>query len=423
MVLPSPLDKTLLSAMSSYESIFMKMMDRYDFDGSLTYHKRISAYHSQVMYWKGVLEHFRPDVVVYRITPHTSYDYILYALCRIMNIPTVMFERTSLPGLVYPVTSFEEASMAIREAYVNELEKKNNPAISLTPETEAHLDNLSKTFKEAMPYHLKYKLKHYKKGGDVGGSLTILSRFARELTRVFLHKRGDYEYLHKCYHKNMGLFKKKKLLAHYNRLVNKVDLTVPYIFVALQCEPERQTCPTGDVFGHQYVMIDLLSKLLPDGWMLYVKEHVSQFKEYQAAERSKTLDFYDRIAAKHNVELVPLSYTSFELIDHAKASATVSGTVGWESVVRGKPALLFGHSWYRDCRGVFVTHTVEACKQAIRKIQNGFQIDRNELLCFAKVVESCSVRGYIDKFYEKMNIVSPEENVENLARAIHGFTV
>jgi hypothetical protein len=90
--------------------------------------------------------------------------------------------------------------------------------------------------------------------------------------------------------------------------------------------------------------------------------------------------------------------------------------------VRGKPALLFGNSWYRDCRGVFLTHTVESCKEAIQKIQDGFQIDRNELICFAKAVENCSVRGYIDKFYEKMNIVSPEENVENLAKAIHEFT-
>jgi hypothetical protein len=69
-----------------------------------------------------------------------------------------------------------------------------------------------------------------------------------------------------------------------------------------------------------------------------------------------------------------------------------------------------------------VTHTVEACRDAIQKIANGFQVDRDELICFAKVMENCSVRGYIDKFYERMNIVSPEESVENLAGAIHEFT-
>lgn len=419
---PSPLDETLLSSMYFHESIYMKMLDRNDVDGSLTYHNRIASYHCQVMYWKGVLEHFQPDVVVYRIAPHTGYDYILYALCRVLGVQTVMFERTSLPGRLYPVTSFEDGSKAIREAYANELEKRNNQVISLTPETEAHLENLSKTFKEAMPYHLKYKLKHYNKTGDVGGSASILVRFIGEVAKAVRHKKANRKYLYKRYHESLGRLKRKKLLARYNRLAEPVDTTLPYIFVALQCEPERQTCPVGGVFGHQYLMIDLLSKLLPPGWRLYVKEHVSQFKDYQTPERSKTPDFYDRIASKPNVELVPLSYTSFELIDHAKASATVSGTVGWESVVRGKPALLFGHSWYRDCGGVFVTHSIEDCKEAIRKIENGYEIDRTELICFAKIVESFSVRGYIDKFYEKMNIVSPEENIENLAKVIHDFT-
>jgi hypothetical protein len=39
----------------------------------------------------------------------------------------------------------------------------------------------------------------------------------------------------------------------------------------------------------------------------------------------------------------------------------------------------------------------------------------------AKAVESCSGRGYIDKLYDKMNLVSSEENVNKLARAIHEF--
>ncbi|MEE9496851.1 MAG: hypothetical protein V3V39_10025, partial [Desulfobacterales bacterium] len=100
----------------------------------------------------------------------------------------------------------------------------------------------------------------------------------------------------------------------------------------------------------------------------------------------------------------------------------VSGTVGWESVVRGKPALLFGHAWYKDCKGVFSTHTVENCKKAIQEIKNGYQVNMSEVKCFAQVVERCSVRGYTDKkIYQKMNTISPEENAENLAKAIHEF--
>jgi hypothetical protein len=345
-----------------------------------------------------------------------------------MAVPTVMFERTSLPGYVYPVRSFEEGSETIRETYTKALASNNQLEVSLTPETETHLKNLSRTYADAMPSHLKSKLEYYKDGGHVGGAVSILFGAAKDIVKARLKKRADFDQdpnlLHKKSHKQMGRFTRKKLLTHYNQLAQDIDLGTSYVFVALQCEPERQTCPAGDVFGNQYLMVDMLSKLVPEGWQIYVKEHVSQFKIYQAVERSKPIEFYNMIASMPRVKLVPLSYTSFELIDRAKASATVSGTVGWESVVRGKPTLLFGYSWYKDCKGVFVTHTVENCKRAIREIENGYEIDLNEVKCFAQVVESCSVRGYTDKIFEQMNIASPisvEENVENLARAIHEF--
>jgi hypothetical protein len=416
-----PLDQPLLAALSSYESIYMKMLDRNDTDSRLTYRKRVASYHSQVIHWKGILAHFKPDVVVYRIAPHTGYDYVLYALCRVMGIPTVMFERTSIPGRVYPVASFEERSAAVREAYATELKAPVRPNGRFLPETAAHLEKLSKSFSQGMPYHLQYKLQHYKKSGDLGSYLSIVFRFAAEVAGTARKRRINQTVLAERYHDCRGQLKRKRLRDHYNHLARPVNTREPYIFIALQCEPERQTCPIAGVFGHQFLMIDMLSKRLPDGWQLYVKEHVSQFKDYQPAERSKSIDFYDRIAAMPNVKLVPLSTTSFELIDNAQASATVSGSVGWESVVRGKPSLLFGNSWYRDCHGVFVIHTIEECAHAIRELQNGFQVKRQKLNAFVRTIEAVSVRGYIDRFYAQLGILTPEENVANLAAAIDRF--
>ncbi len=421
-VAPSHLDKELLSALSLYESIFMKMMDRYNYDGSLTYQKRVSHYHFMLSYWKGALEHFRPDVIVYSVSPHLGYDYASYAVSRIMNIPTVMFERTSLPGFVYPVTSFEDGSEIIRRSYINALKTIEKKKISLTPETAAYIEKLSQDYESAMPFHLRYKLTHFKNRGDVGKTALLLLRIARDFIIAQVFKRGNLHFLRKGYYKSIGLLKKKKLLAHYRQLAHAVNLKRPYVFVALQCEPERQTCPVGGVFGNQYLMINLLSRVVPEGWKIYVKEHPSQFKAYQMAERAKTAEYYDLIASTPKVKLVPLTYNSFNLIDCAQATATVSGTVGWESVLRGKPTLMFGHSWYQDCKGIFVTHTREDCRKAIRKIKNGYTIDMDEVKCFAQVVESCSVRGYIDRLYEKMKIIPPEENVENLAKSIFEFT-
>lgn len=426
-IVPSPLDTDLLSSMAPYESIFLKMMDKLNYDGALTYKQRLAAYHFQLMYWKGVLQHFKPDVIVYPIAPHLGYDYVLYGLSRVMNIPTFMFERTSLPGFVYPITSFEDRSEAVSKAYADALDKNKNQKVSLSPEVAAHLESLLKHYDQAMPFHQvyklnHYKLNHYKKGGNLAGTIPLYARILRDFAIVHLLKKGNSRFLRKRYYKNIGNLKKKKLLAHYQKMAKPVDLQVPYVFVALQCEPERQSCPCGGVFTHQYLMIDLLSKIVPEGWKIYVKEHPYQFKEYQMAERAKNFEFYNVIASLPKVALVPLAYTSFELIDGAKATATVSGTVGWESVVRGTPTLLFGHSWYKGCKGIFITHTIEECKTAIRKIESGHNVNPDEVKCFAQVVANCSVRGYIDRIYSKMNIISPVENVENLAKAIHEFT-
>ncbi len=416
----APLDENIIRALSSYESIFLKMMDRFNYDGGLSYRERIATYHKQVMFWKGVLDYFKPDLVVFRMAPHMCHDYVLYALCSVTGVRTLMFERPTIPGLVFPVASFEEESEIIVEKYSAMLADGGAKTATLSPEVSAHLHNLSQPYDQAMPFHEKYKMKRYK-GGDLGASLSILWRLLQDTGRGLLIEKWDRSYRQKKLHKRLGQFRRKKLAAHYDQVAQEVDLTVPYVFVALQCEPERQSCPVGGVFTHQYLMIDLLSKTIPAGWKVYVKEHLSQFKKYQTAERSKTKASYDMIAAMPNVHLVPLHTTSFELIDKAQASATVSGTVGWESVVRGKPVLLFGNSWFSRCEGVFVIRTVEACAAALRKIRDGFRVNADHVKCFANVVEQCSYKGYIDKVYAQMGSQSLDENVQNLAKAIYDF--
>ncbi len=44
------LDKELLNALSANESILLKMLDRLDYDGTLSYQKRAFYYHSQLIY-------------------------------------------------------------------------------------------------------------------------------------------------------------------------------------------------------------------------------------------------------------------------------------------------------------------------------------------------------------------------------------
>ena len=46
-------------------------------------------------------------------------------------------------------------------------------------------------------------------------------------------------------------------------------------------------------------------------------------------------------------------FSSRQLIDHAQAVVTLTGTAGLEALLRGKPAFIFGYAWYRQFPGVY----------------------------------------------------------------------
>ncbi|MBN2059268.1 MAG: hypothetical protein JW882_02520 [Deltaproteobacteria bacterium] len=419
----SPLDQNLILRLAQDVSVIIKMLDRNDLYGDFTLQKRLIYCHSQIMYWIGVIEFFKPDVVVFRTAPHMPFDYALYAACKIKGIKTIMFENTAFLGRILPVTSFSEGSPALKENFRNMLKKygeDNQKSIVLSDEIKKHIETLGKSYNQSMPFPLKYKLSHYK-NGHIGGNLDISFNIIKDIIKGVFVKYKDKDYLRKKFYRNIGLFKTNRLTSHYNRIAKEPDFNSPYIFVALQCEPERQTVPCGGAFINQYLMVDLLSKTIPETWKIYVKEHISQFKSYQKAYLGRSFEFYDYIVSLPNVEFVPLSYTSFDLIDASIASATVSGSVGWESVVRGRPSFLFGHAWYKDCEGVFCTSEKSRLIDAIDAIKDGYSPDRNKVLLFAKALEATSFKGAINPLIEKAGTVSHKENVSNFAESINSF--
>jgi hypothetical protein len=214
-----------------------------------------------------------------------------------------------------------------------------------------------------------------------------------------------------------GNRKKSDLLREYLARCAPLDFETPYIFVALHYQPEQTTSPTGGVFVDQNLMVDMLARVVPAGWRVYVKEHPFQFFPNSLGERSRSVEFYDDLLAHPNVTLVPWSTSPFELTDRAKAVATVSGTVGVEAIIRGKPVLAFGYAWYRDCEGVFYTPTAADCRRAIQQIAGGYEIDRRKVRLYLKAVEESCFRADLD-FGVHIDPVPHEENVARIAGGI-----
>lgn len=437
----APLDGELLARMAEYELTCLKMMERLDFDRrSFTYEERTHHYYHLLRYWMTVLEALRPDAVLMPITPHLVFDYVLYALCSLRRIPVVMAERTAIPGRVIMLDRIEGGNAALRRAYEARLRSRDSQQHDVSPDVEAYLQRLCGSYDEGMAPNFKLKLERLNIGA-AGGATRILkegvkvARYeGRAIARAVLRDRlrpprnyikepkrspalshvGLAGYYLKRW---QGMWTKARLRRLYRSLECRPALDRPYVFVALHYQPERNTVPVGGFFADQQLIVDLLAKTVPTGWHIYVKEHVWQLHPYSRGQQSRDPDFYKGIAALPNVSFVPVDTPAFPLIDGAKAVATVAGSVAWEAVNRGRPALVFGEAWYQDCEGVYRIRSAEDCRTALGNIQAGIQVSRHKLRAFVAALDEVAVRSVIEPRLEVMGGITAEENVANLARA------
>jgi hypothetical protein len=129
-----------------------------------------------------------------------------------------------------------------------------------------------------------------------------------------------------------------------------IDLDGPFVYFALQLQPEMTTSALGGPFKDQALAIEALARLLPPGVRILVKENPKQGAYMRGPM------FFHRLARIPQVQFMPSHASTHDLTARALYVASISGTVGWEAVRKGKPALVFGHTWYASLPGVHTWH-------------------------------------------------------------------
>lgn len=127
----------------------------------------------------------------------------------------------------------------------------------------------------------------------------------------------------------------------------------PYFYFPLHYQPEATTSPYGGLFADQLSAIQAVASSLPDGVILVVKEHPSQFMRRMHGHGGRYRGYWKEIKEFKNVVIVDVKESSEELIKNCIGVVTVTGTAGWEALVNGKPCILFGNAWYSECSGAY----------------------------------------------------------------------
>jgi hypothetical protein len=215
-----------------------------------------------------------------------------------------------------------------------------------------------------------------------------------------------------------GLFKKRRMAEQLRRLASEPMAGEPYVLMALHYQPERSTVPMGGVFGDQQLAVDLLASALPEGWKLYVKEHPWQLQPFGRGELQRDEGFYRRLARHANVRLLPPAADTSALIDGARAVATVSGSVGWQAMCRGVPALVFGEAWYRSCEGAFRIRDEADARSALAAIAAGTRVSPESVERFTAALAAACVPGVLEPKLESAEGIDRHAAAQAMAQAL-----
>ncbi len=114
------------------------------------------------------------------------------------------------------------------------------------------------------------------------------------------------------------------------------------IFFAMHMQPEQSTLTQGVWYLNQIALIENISKSLPIGYTLIVKEHPAN-RGFRPAWQ------YLHIKQMYNVQMCDAP--SKDIARAVQAIITITGTIGMESLVLGKPVVLLGKTFYSffDC--------------------------------------------------------------------------
>ena len=193
----------------------------------------------------------------------------------------------------------------------------------------------------------------YMKNNPLDARAGLLSKYFKlEKLRFFINQvqyvckenKGIYYNLHgnpMKFSLNLFIhnFKRKMKLSIINRYYDKIESSDSYFLYPLHYHPEASTSVLAKEYTDELSVIENISKNLPFGKLLYVKDHMS-------AAGYSTMAFYKKVSSLPNVKLLHYSENTKELIQGSEAIITLTSTVGYEALLLHKKVFLFGEVFY-----------------------------------------------------------------------------
>ncbi|MBO6129256.1 MAG: hypothetical protein J6P79_10210 [Pseudobutyrivibrio sp.] len=410
----TPIDGDVLDAMKEYKSMAMHIMMRtlhYD-----VYDRKYleNIYFKHLKYWNAVLKNKNINMAIFMVTPHHVGEYILYSLCQIYNINTIiMYPQLSYHGSGWFIgKSIETIGANIGDRY-KKYKDTDYVDTTLSDFLQGNVNNTLQN--KVVGYGNRKKIaSNAKKNIYALIKMKRLMLLSVAYVKNYFNKnrrsrlRNEIKYIVRA----RKYERKMDHLKEYNKHAKQPVDGEKYIYFPLQMTPEASTMPLAGEFNNQLLSIELLASAAKEyNLKVYVKEHWVQY--------NRDTDFYKRISEISNVRLISLEYNSLDLLEKSVMVATQTGNVLYEALVKGKPAISIGRGCtYKDAPNIFVVQNRDDISNSIKQVlDDNFKITQEDIEMYLKAIDDCIIFSYLDSIDESYK----EYDKEKTARQIIEF--
>gem|GEM_PF-3553233 len=289
-----------------------------------------------VAIYREFLERERPDYMLFPDLEVVD-GFLLYSLCKSLGIvPIYYVGMRTLGGGFFSADCYEQLPAYFGDHDAQDLEKAAR---------------FLKSFLEGKPEALDEP--------QAAGSLSIQTAplWRRALKALFMHIRYERKYagednfllrLKANFSTRIAHFRAWRFRTFQLRWFHLRDedaaLPKKYVFYALQYTPESSINGLEPYYVDQTRSIDLLLSGLPSDHRLVVKEH-------PACIGVRPTAFYRELRRKPGLILAAPAIPARRCLEGAALVASVTGTVGLESFMLGRPCLLLGRNFFSHLCG------------------------------------------------------------------------
>lgn len=308
------------------------------------------------------------ELIIFNHVPHHFNTFILYISAKYCGIKTLIVTKLSWNGFRY----FLDSNIGERGWSIKKRIKCSN--LSLQEDEKLYFEIKNRSFYEPPVYmQKKYNRQsviflHKVFGNSFmlnilislygGWEIGFFKRRPFHLKWSYAEKFNIEKYPFKIL-QVLSQIKSRYKILKIAKVYKKISQNVlsklknsNYILFAPNYQPEATTLPSAFDFSNTLLCLKLLRAKLPENIYIFYKEHEDIFNINLEADRSRSKDFYNQISKIDNLIIVSRNCSQIDLIDNAKFIVIQTSNIGLDALIRGKPVISFGPTWFDDMTGI-----------------------------------------------------------------------